>query len=435
MRILKFGGGCLRNPQDLCQIILRIKEHITGLNLDKSTSTPKSVLVIFSAIDKTTRELELVASAYYSQNFVLANELFQEILTAHLHYASFYINSNEQRQEELQNALLEIANEFVGIIDDVPEREFEYYYDQIVCLGELLTTTLLSFLCSYYFQLEHSLVDARDFLRTNSDFSCAKVDYPLSQKLITSKLKPRLKPNMPVFIQGFIASTSENQSTTLGKEGSDFSAALFGYFLDAEGVYIYKDVPGILDADPKWYPQAQTINHLSYTQMHQIANQGARVIHHKTLEPLKEKSIPLYVVSFQNPNLAYTTINHKNSSLSTAICIRKDKQVLIKVSPDKYRDILTILQRLFKAKLSQTPISLIEWDANFCHLIMQESIAHLSLEAFSQTDYSLLSIIGDEYEGRKKYLSTLSWEKHWGEGLVHNYLVPTRYLPSLESRK
>lgn len=431
MQVLKFGGGCLRDPHDLPRIIDCIREKLTDNNQTIGQRT-EYILVVFSAIDKTTRKLEHVVDAYYDQKKpLLANEIFNKIFAEHLDYAKVYLNSDEL--VELEQELFQINDELTLILDQTPHRERAYYYDQIVCLGELLATTLISFLGRKYFNLEHKCLDARDFLRSNAEYSKAKIDYEHSEQIISKKLKALFKPGIPIFTQGFIASTKENESTTLGKEGSDFSAALFGHFLNADAVYLFKDVPGILDADPKWYPQAQTIKQLSYDQMQQIANLGASVVHPKSLKPLQIKSIPLYVVSFKYSSLPYSTINAQNSIIQQPICIRRDQQILINIPNISYAKAQPIIQQI-NTNLPEKKISLIEWQANNLSLILDES-ANKYLDMEFERGYSLLSIIGKAQQGLKKYMNNLNWQKQWSSNEVQNYLVRTENLKSLESRK
>lgn len=438
MRVLKFGGGCLKNPQELPKIIERIQEHLQS-NLP--------LLIVFSAIDKTTSQLEQVVSAYYdSKDSEKAHILFSEILQQHLAYAGVYLQNQPELRQKLEQELLWITDELTLILDAEPVRERAYYYDQIVCLGEILATTLFSFLCKHIFDLPHLCVDTRDFLRSNADFSRAKIDYELSQKQISENLVPLLHAQKPIFLQGFIASTAENESTTLGKEGSDFSASLFANFLNAEAVYLYKDVPGIMEADPKSYPHAQTIKQLSYEQMEQIAQLGTQVIHSQTLIPLKSKAIPLYVLSFLNPELAHTSISHNPANLENPICVRQDAQTLIRITNCDIPQTAEILQEI--AQLFGTKIKFLQWqEGKICLIIHGTDYQSLSkifkrsqAEAEIWEGYSIINIIGSEEVGVEKYLAGLTWEKSWhnenphSENL-HSYLLRTADLPQISTRK
>jgi aspartate kinase len=223
--------------------------------------------------------------------------------------------------------LLEVITEIEWLLHDQPVRSYDYYYDQIVCAGELMSTLIMH---QYLLQqgIQADWLDVRDVLRTSDHFRDASIDWEVSTSQIHQTVHPILKNNI-VITQGFIGATDGNESTTLGREGSDYSAAIFAHILDADSVTIWKDVVAVMSADPKKYPDAVAIPKLSYHEVIEMAYYGAQVIHPKTIKPLQNKNIPLYVKSFLDPNLPGTTIDGSTLQNLPPIIIEKKNQVLV----------------------------------------------------------------------------------------------------------
>jgi aspartate kinase len=213
-------------------------------------------------------------------------------------------------------------------LHDKPVREFDYYYDQIVCCGELLSTSIVS---NYLNEsgIKNKWLDVRDIFRTDDNFRDASIDWNFTERKIKEDILPIFEDNDIIITQGFIGATDENESTTLGREGSDYSAAVFANLLDAENQTIWKDVEGVMNADPKKFPDAQFIKALSYIEVIEMAFYGAQVIHPKTIKPLQNKNIPLHVRCFLNPELPGTIISSKPVHNLPPIIVVKDKQVLM----------------------------------------------------------------------------------------------------------
>ena len=211
---------------------------------------------------------------------------------------------------------------------------FDYDYDRIVSFGELLSTTLIAVYLDTQ-HLETKWLDARQLIRTDNTYREGHVDWTVTQKLVCNTIKPYYQDRTHgiVLTQGFIAGTAENQTTTLGREGSDYSAAIIANTLDAECVTVWKDVPGILNADPKRFPDAVKIDTLTYHETVELAYYGASVIHPKTLRPLHNKQIPLYVKSFFHPEMEGSKITQEADAVDIPSYIVKDNQLLISVSP------------------------------------------------------------------------------------------------------
>jgi aspartate kinase len=216
------------------------------------------------------------------------------------------------------------------LLHDEPVREYDYYYDQIVCLGELLSTAIVS---AYLNEIGvgNQWIDVRDVFRTDDNFRDAAIDFTFTQQQVNTQIKPLLAANRIVITQGFIGCTDENESTTLGREGSDYTAAVFAYMLDAESVAIWKDVKGIMNADPKQFADAQYISELNYDEVIEMAYYGAQVIHPKTIKPLQNKNIPLYVKCFADAGLPGTVIHNNPVKNLPPIIVVKQNQVLLQL--------------------------------------------------------------------------------------------------------
>ena len=217
------------------------------------------------------------------------------------------------------------------LLHDKPVRGFDYYYDQVVCSGELMSTSLMSIFLNEA-EVKNKWIDVRDIVRTDDNFRDAAIDWQYTKEKVNSVIEPLFEEYDIVITQGFIGATDENESTTLGREGSDFSAAIFANLLDAESQTIWKDVEGVMNADPKTFPGAQIIPSLSYREVVEMAYYGAQVIHPKTIKPLKNKNIPLYVKCFLDPKLPGTVISNKPVHNLPPIIVVKNNQVLMELS-------------------------------------------------------------------------------------------------------
>lgn len=320
MQVFKFGGASLKDANGI-----KNSTEIINKQRDKS-----SLLVVVSAIQRTTNDLEKLLDAYfYNEDTHLA--IFDEIKS--YHYAIML-----DLFEDDQHAVFdEVANSFVEIdwiIEEEPQDEYDYLYDQIVSIGELIASKIIH---AYLEKTGHQSkwIDARDYILTDNNFRNAEVNWSVTNQNIQESLKPILTNNI-VITQGFIGSTSENFTTTLGREGSDYSAAIFASGLDATHVSIWKDVPGVLNADPKWFSETELIEELSYLDAIELTYYGANVIHPKTIKPLENKEIELHVRSFIEPNNTGTVIRKTKQSLAVPSFIFKVNQVLISVLPKDF---------------------------------------------------------------------------------------------------
>lgn len=313
MKVFKFGGASINTTERINNLI----------KIFKSNSDEK-ILVVISAMGKTTNALEKIAEAFYAQKKEEALQLFEKIKQDHLRIA-------DQLTKEQPKLFTDFFTEVEWLLHDKPVRDYDYYYDQIVCCGELLSSSIVSsFLLSQ--NIKNIWTDVRDIIRTDDNFRDANVDIDFTQNNFNEIIKPLFNKTNIIITQGFIGSTDENESTTLGREGSDYSAALFANMMDAESLTIWKDVEGVMNADPKEFEDTKFINALSYDEVIEMAYYGAQVIHPKTIKPLQNKNIPLHVRCFLKPDAAGTIINKTQVHYLPPIIVVKQNQVLIKLS-------------------------------------------------------------------------------------------------------
>jgi aspartate kinase len=280
---------------------------------------------------KMTNKLEeLVNAYYYKSNDLLL--IFQEIKDYHLNIINqLFVNKNLLIVDEIENVFLEI----LWAIEEEPSNSYSFYYDQLVSQGEILSTKIIS---AYFNEiiLSNKWIDARGIIQTDNSYREANVDYLLSKELTFNQIIPLLTNYNIIITQGFIGGTSENYTTTLGREGSDYTAALLAYFLDAKQIVIWKDVPGVLNADPKYFKNTKKIDELSYHDAIELTYFGTSVIHPKTIKPLQNKNIPLFVRSFLKPDDIGTVIKNINKRNTATSYIFKTDQLLISIQPKDF---------------------------------------------------------------------------------------------------
>lgn len=311
MKVFKFGGASANS-------IERIQNIASILNNYKE----EKILMIISAMGKTTNALEKVAEAFYNHKKDEALQLFSVVKQQHITTAKYLLVTH---YNPCYTQLNDYFTEAEWLLHDKPVRDYDYYYDQIVCVGELISTCIIS----YYLNevgIANTLLDVRDILKTDSNFREANINW--SKTIEQSKAFTYTNHNL-VITQGFIGCTDDNESTTLGREGSDYTAAIFTNILNAESVTIWKDVEGVMNADPKAYPDAKLITELSFNEVIEMAYYGAQVIHPKTIKPLQNKGIPLQVKCFLDPSLPGTVIHNKNTKNLPPIIVVKENQVLV----------------------------------------------------------------------------------------------------------
>lgn len=310
MKVFKFGGASANSVERIQQL-----GDIVALH------QPAPLVIIISAMGKTTNALEKVAEAFFAGNKTDALQLFEVVKQQHLTTAKYLLVTH---YNSCATQLNDFFTEVEWLLYDKPVRDYDYYYDQIVCVGELMSTSIIS----HYLNergLTNQWLDVRDIIRTDDNFRDATIDWDKTAQAVAQLA---LTDGITI-TQGFIGSTDENESTTLGREGSDYSAAIFANLLNAESLTIWKDVAGVMNADPKAFPDATLISELSFDEVIEMAYYGAQVIHPKTIKPLQNKAISLQVKCFLDPSLPGTIIHKKQVKNLPPIIVIKADQVLV----------------------------------------------------------------------------------------------------------
>ncbi|MEL0455633.1 aspartate kinase [Flavobacteriaceae bacterium SZ-1-7] len=313
MKVFKFGGASVKDAKG-------VKNLASVLKKMGHTNT----VVIVSAMGKTTNALEVVVKNYFENKTELQSSI-QEVKKYH---NEILLDLFDNENHQVFKKVVTLFDELSALLKVNKSPDYSFVYDQIVGYGELVSTTIISeYLNSI--GLSNNWIDVRNLIKTDNYYRRANVNWTETQNIISSKFNKSVLN----ITQGFLGSDDNNFTTTLGREGSDYTAAIFAYCLNAESVTIWKDVPGVLNADPRYFENAQILNKISYREAIELAFYGASVIHPKTLQPLQRKEIPLYVKSFLNPEKPGTEIG-KNITLEPMVpCfIVKKNQVLISLS-------------------------------------------------------------------------------------------------------
>lgn len=313
MQVYKFGGASIKDANGVKNIASVLQK--VGY---------KNTLIVVSAMGKTTNALELVIKNYLEKKDELQSAL-QEVKKFHNEILTDLFTNENHNVFKKVNFFFSELDQFL-ISNKSPD--YNFVYDQIIGFGELFSTIIISEYLNLT-GLNNNWVDVREHIKTDNYYRRAQVNWNMTQQLISSTFNTSVLN----ITQGFLGSDSNNFTTTLGREGSDYTAAIYAYCLNAESVTIWKDVPGVLNADPRYFENAQLLNSISYREAIELAFYGASVIHPKTLQPLQGKEIPLYVKSFLEPEANGTKIS-KNSALDPVIpcfIVKKD-QVLISLS-------------------------------------------------------------------------------------------------------
>ena len=317
MKVFKFGGASV-NSIERINMVGKILEQVAG----------EKILIVISAMGKTTNALEKVVEAFYNGKKEESLQLFDLVKIQHLNTAKqLLVTHYLPCEEQLKNFFTEAE----WLLHDNPQKPYDYYYDQVVCVGELLSTTIISFFLNEI-GVKNKWIDVRDIIRTDDNFRDATIDWEFTNSKVSMSVLPLFNETNFILTQGFIGATDENESTTLGREGSDYTAAVFANMLNAESQTIWKDVSSVMNADPKQFPDAQPIIELNYNEVIEMAYYGAQVIHPKTIKPLQNKNIPLYVKCFLDPSLPGTVIHNHPVHHLPPIIVNKEKQALVEMS-------------------------------------------------------------------------------------------------------
>lgn len=320
MKVFKFGGASVNSADAVRNMAQIVQKHLE--------STP--LVVVVSAMGKTTNLLEKLVPG--SADASSTKELRQQLEDYHRNIAAALMPENMEVQRKIDSLLTTLDNLCVSLPSDV--EHYNYSYDQVVSHGELLSTTIIADYLNIL-GINTQWCDARQLIRTDKHYREGRVDWAATQQTINSQLST-LHPQL-IITQGFIGGTTDGQTTTLGREGSDYTAAILAYCLDAESVTIWKDVPGFLNADPKFFKDTVKINQIPYNEAIELAYYGASVIHPKTVKPIQNKNIPLYIRSFITPDNEGSSIgNYHNINPETPLYIFKNNQILFSILPRDY---------------------------------------------------------------------------------------------------
>lgn len=397
MQVFKFGGASVKNADGIKNLgeIIKLNQGL-------------SLLIVVSAMGKTTNALEHLAEAYFKQTADI-HEIFDEIKNYHFDILHQLFDDNHPVFDEINNTFVEID----WIIEDEPVDAFNFIYDQIVSIGELVSSKIVAHYLNSI-QLSAKWLDARSYIQTDNVYREAHINWDKTSAL-TQRDIPQILANSFAITQGFIGNTSENFTTTLGREGSDYSAAIFAFCLGADSVTVWKDVPGILNADPKLFENCVKFDELSYTEAIEMTYYGATVIHPKTIKPLQNKQIPLYVKPFLAPNESGTIIKDAIIKISTPIIIVKKNQLIITLHT---KDLAFIneyqISDIFKAfadayiKVNTLQISALTFSASFDFneqkFAILKTLTPSDLDLRYNADLTLITIRHPTDETIKKYV-------------------------------
>ena len=352
MKVFKFGGASIKDISSIKNILKII-----------STYNEDRLVIVVSAMGKTTNALELVVHNYFNNK-----ENLQASISEVYNFHSEIINNLFEKSHPIFSDISKSFEKLNSFIKANKSPSYSFVYDQIVSLGELLSSRII-----HHFLLNNnincSFIDARNCIKTNSKYRGAKVEWNITNE----KIKDYISDSKITVTQGFIGSDKNNFTVTLGREGSDYSAAIFAYVLNAESLSIWKDVPGLLNADPKFFNNTKLLNQISYSETIELAFYGASIIHPKTLQPLQKKEIPLLVKSFKNPQSKGTIISKGIDIEPLVPCyIFKQNLILLKLSSldfsfmveDNISDIFKELHK-FKMKVDVIQNSAISFSVCF----------------------------------------------------------------------
>ncbi len=323
MEVFKFGGASVKDAQGVKNVANIIQQH-----------QDKKLLVVVSAMGKTTNLLEKLVQAYFSNHPDDQNMYFQQLKTEHEAIARDLFPDQQADIYKMLDDLLTLLQEK---LQEPSSENYDFEYDQIVSFGELLSSKIVAAFLQQT-GMNALWLDARKLLRTDNTYREGTVDWETTQRKVNNKVLPYYSDNQThiVLTQGFIGGTSEGLTTTLGREGSDFSAAVFAFTLNADKMTIWKDVDGLLNADPKLFANTIKLDNISYQEAIELAYYGASVIHPKTLKPLQNKKIPLFVRSFIHPDACGSAIGDFKTKNKIPCFICKKKQVLISIMPKDF---------------------------------------------------------------------------------------------------
>lgn len=355
VRVFKFGGASIKSADGIKNLMSILSSH------------PQPLIVVVSAMGKNTNLLERILKGYMDGDTSFRGYL-AELKQFHIEVVNtlFGVNHNSTR---LRVDLL--LSEIETLLNGTLQGDYNYCYDQLVSYGELLSTCIISDYAQHV-GITNRFVDVRTVLRSDETYREGIIDLELSRKLAKKTFVFNNDTPSLYITQGFIAGTHQGKTVTLGREGSDYSAAILANLLDADDVTIWKDVEGVLNADPKLYPNPIKIDRLSFKEAIELAYAGAQILHPKTIKPLQNKSIRLYVKSFIHPQAEETLIYETDGDINyPPILIQKPNQVLISLTPLDFSFVIEdclsrIFAILFKHRVKANLVQSTAINFSFC---------------------------------------------------------------------
>ena len=318
MLIFKFGGASVKNADAVRNIVGILKEF------------KGNIIVVVSAMGKTTNNLERIIDFYVNKNRAALTKELDTLISYHYDIINeLFDNKTNVVYPDIEHLLSDLNRE----LSKEPSLNFDHDYDQIICFGELLSTKIIA----NYLQSQNIKTDWKDVrysIKTSNAYREARVNWEKTKELVPEHFK--FGKNRIIVTQGFLGSTLDNITTTLGREGSDYTGAILAHVLKAKKLVIWKDVPGVLNADPKWFDDTELLSELSYRDAIELAYYGASIIHPKTIKPLQNKNINLHVKSFKHPEAAGTVISNVNYEKLIPSFIFKVNQVLVRILPKDF---------------------------------------------------------------------------------------------------
>jgi aspartate kinase len=375
MKVFKFGGASVKDAES----VKNVKKILDLFPNEK-------IVVVVSAMGKTTNLMEEIMKALWDKNESVFEEKLKGIVDCHTTIVEDLFGKNKQDiSQKLEAIFTQLRSKF-GTIEG---KNFNFEYDQVVSLGEICSTLILADYLNFA-DVKTEWADARKMIRTNHAYREGEVDWRTTETLVKENIKPLFQTAKIVVTQGFIGHTSDGFTTTLGREGSDFTAGILAYCLKAEDVTIWKDVDGMLNADPRVFENTIKLDQISFREAIELSYYGASVIHPKTVKPLQNKSIPLYVKSFIHPLNAGTIIQHASDKdhLIPSFIVKK-KQILLSFTPLDFsflveQNLSDIFNRLARVNAK---INLMQNSALSFSVLLDEDKADLNhlLQVFENT--------------------------------------------------
>lgn len=319
IKVFKFGGASVKDSEGFRNV---------GQILQKYSD--EKIVVVVSAMGKTTNALEEVVKSFYAQDGQ-TEALLLKIKSSHVALIQELFPVSQAVLDDINDAFVEIE----WVLEEVPHEDYDYTYDQIVSMGELLSSKILIHYLQYL-KISSKWLDVRDVILTDNTYRDARVQWDATQSNAKHKIIPMLETANHIVTQGFIGTTSENFTTTLGREGSDYTAAILSYCLDADSMHIWKDVPGVLTGDPRIFDEVIKMPRISYNEAIEMTYYGAKVIHPKTIKPLQNKQIPLFVRPFLDPSSEGTVISDEKEMSYPPVIVIEHDQTLLHISTNDF---------------------------------------------------------------------------------------------------